>query len=65
MEISCPHCAGNVCEATPDPFRLPDEFDCPRCGRHVYLEVDEGDEGPVFTLYREPPWHDLYPPVRN
>ena len=60
MTLYCPHCGGDP--DVGDPFRLEDEFDCPQCGRRVYLEMGASDGGPTFTLYREPPGSELYPP---
>lgn len=61
MTFRCPHCAKEFDIA--NPFDVAGDTACPLCGRPVYIEVDEGDEGPIFAIFKEMPPSTLYPPT--
>ena len=63
MKMNCPHCGIEFSVA--NPFTLPDELLCLQCGGKVWLEIDEGEEGPLFTLLRQPPSCELFPPKED
>jgi hypothetical protein len=60
MEYTCPHCYNEIHVA--NPWEWLEDQHCPHCELAVYVEVDEGYEGPSFTVYKEMPGCDLYPP---
>ncbi len=63
MKFKCPHC-GKPFDVS-DPYDVAGDSNCPLCGKGIYVEVDEGDEGPLFTIFKEMPSSKLYPPSEN
>jgi len=55
--IYCPHCKSWFNPEDPYTIKV-----CPLCQKTIFVEVDEGPEGPFFTAYKEMPSCELYPP---
>ena len=58
MTQNCPHCRAEIAF---EPFLVEWPMPCPKCGARIFVEINEGDEGPTITLYAAEPGYQLYP----